>query len=71
MDVLTIPLLALALLVIGSIIIKGIRDHARGTGGMWNPPVQIKPSADETTPARSATASVSQAATAQRRTPPA
>jgi hypothetical protein len=33
MDYLTGPLLVLALLVVGSIIIKGIRDHARGTGG--------------------------------------
>ena len=35
-DVLTGPLLALALLVIGSIVIKAIRDRARGTNGKRN-----------------------------------
>ena len=33
MDVLTGPFLAVALLVVGSIVIKTIRDRARGTNG--------------------------------------
>jgi hypothetical protein len=71
MDYLTDLLLALAVLVVGSIILKGIRDHARGTGGPWKPPIREKPSADEPTPSRSATASASSVAQARQRTPPA
>lgn len=71
MDVLTIPLLAFALLVLGSIIIKALRDHARGTGGAWEPPIQEKPSADEPTPGRSSTATAAEIAQARKQTPPA
>jgi hypothetical protein len=71
MDYLTGPLLALALLVIASILIKAIRDHARGTGGPWSPPIHEKPASAEPTPDRSATASASVADAAQRKTPPA
>jgi hypothetical protein len=71
MDYLTGPLLALELFVVGSIIIKAIRDSARGTGGAWKPPIQEHPSADELTPARSATAESTKIETAQRHTPPA
>jgi len=31
MDVLTLPLLAMALIVVATIVYKAIRDHARGT----------------------------------------
>jgi len=71
MDILTSPLLALAIVVVLSIVIKAVRDHAKGTGGMWKPPIQEKPSADEPTPARSATANPTTIANAQRKTPPA
>ena len=71
MDYLTGPLLALEFFVIGSILIKAIRDHARGTGGMWKPPIQERPSADEPTPDRSAITSPAKSEAAQRHTPPA
>jgi hypothetical protein len=71
MDTLTGPLLALALIVIGSILFKAIRDHARGTGGKWQPPTHETPAAAEPTPARSATASNAEIRAAQKHTPPA
>ena len=71
MDTLTGPLLALALLVIGSILIKAIRDHARGTGGKWQPPIHETPAAAAPTPARSATASTAETRAAEKHTPPA
>jgi hypothetical protein len=71
MDYLTGPLLALALVVVGSILIKMIRDHPRGTGGMRQPPLHEGPAAAEPTPARTATASNAEAQAAQKRTPPA
>jgi len=71
MDYLTGPLLALALVIVGSILIKAIRDHPRGTGGMWQPPIHDRPAAAEPTPARTATASNAEAQAAQKRTPPA
>ena len=71
MDILTSPLLALAIVVVISIVIKAVRDHARGTGGVWRPPIQEKPSADEPTPSRSATASPASITKAEQKTPPA
>lgn len=71
MDILTIPLLTFAVLVFGSILIKGIRDHARGWGGGVEPPIREKPAADQPAPGRSGTASSAEIDHARKRTPPA
>lgn len=71
MDTLIGPLLALALIVIGSILIKAFRDRARGTGGKWQPPIHETPAAAQPTPARSVTATNAEIQTAQKHTPPA
>jgi len=69
MDFLTISLLAFAVLVAGSILIKAVRDPAKGWGGPHERLLREKPSADEPTPARSVTATGPEAAKARRHTP--
>ncbi|MDB6114721.1 MAG: hypothetical protein JWQ62_1666 [Lacunisphaera sp.] len=64
-------LLVVSLIGIGWIVFKALLDPPRGAGGHIQPPLREKPSADEPTPARSATASAPEARAAQRHTPPA
>lgn len=64
-------LILFAGIVIGSIIVKALRAPVRGTGGPAHPVVRKNPSADEPTPAKSATTNQATAQRAQLKTPPA
>ena len=71
METVAAILILFAGIVIGSVIVKALRAPVSGTGGRRQPPLRMKPSADEPTPAQSAVTDRATAQRAQQKTPPA